>query len=184
MRLTGIANIDWDKMGPMKEHFASFIGSLYRPPDLIIADEDGKPYLYRWWIIPRNEYTNVYAHIQVDNDPARPLHDHPWDNTSVILFGGYREIFTLSPWLPHQPQEVIRAPGDVVHRKATTAHRLLLRPTVPYSASIFTTGPKAKEWGFWHKREFHPHGDWNKLKDGTSFWTGPKVEDNGQANSV
>jgi hypothetical protein len=38
---------------------------------------DGQPYLYRWHVIERNPEANTYFHIQVDDDPERPLHDHP-----------------------------------------------------------------------------------------------------------
>jgi hypothetical protein len=70
----------------------SIIGNPLRYPDLVIAP-DGKPYLYRWHVFPQNAAAGVYFHIQVQSDPERPLHDHPWDNTSVILSGGYDELW-------------------------------------------------------------------------------------------
>ena len=44
----------------------------WREPDMTIAP-DGIPYLYRWHVIPRNKTANVYFHIQVADDPERPL---------------------------------------------------------------------------------------------------------------
>jgi hypothetical protein len=116
-------------------------------PDLVIAP-DGAPYLYRWHVIPRNSEANVYFHIQVSDDPERPLHDHPWDNTSVILSGGYDEILQRRP--PYDRVETVRrSEGQVIHRAAEEAHRLLLRSVDGYTMTQFTTGPKRRDWGFW-----------------------------------
>src|SRR5882672_6067602 len=65
----------------------------WRKPDLEIMP-DGTPYLYRWHVTPHSQFANVYLHVQVASDPARPLHDHPWDNMGVILSGGYEELVT------------------------------------------------------------------------------------------
>lgn len=115
-------------------------------PDVEIAP-DGSPYIYRWHIVPRNQTGNVYFHIQVASDPERPLHDHPWDNTSVILSGGYQEIMQYSPKGAVHVEN--RWKGDVVRRAAETAHRLVLPDGVRYTMTLFTTGPTRRAWGFW-----------------------------------
>jgi len=118
-------------------------------PDLIIAP-DGNPYLYRWWVIPHNNLCGVYFHIQVADDPERPLHDHPFDNTSTILAGGFLEKIDTNPeFKPGVCPTRRRRPGDVVFRQAEWAHRLFLPEGVPYSMSLFTTGPHRRDWGFW-----------------------------------
>jgi hypothetical protein len=126
-------------------------------PDLIIAP-DGNPYLYRWEIIPRNKEGNIYFHIQVASDPERPLHDHPWDNFSVILSGGYDEIWCRDP-PPLRGVEVTRKfrKGNTIYRRATEAHRLVLPPDIPYTMTLFTTGPKIREWGFWYPDGWRPY---------------------------
>lgn len=129
-----------------------------REPDLVISPE-GLPYLYRWHVIPRNETANVYLHVQTGSDPARPLHDHEYDNQSVILAGGYTEVIQKS-----SPGGMVsrctRLVGETIHRKAEEAHRLLLPPGVPYTMSLFTTGPRRREWGFWQPAvggdSYHP----------------------------
>lgn len=136
-------------------------------PDLVIAP-DGKPYLYRWYLMPCGgyydregrkrpipEYRNsVMLHIQVQSDPERPLHDHPWDNQSVILAGGYEEIIQSQP--PYGTIAVEqRKVGDVITRAGTEAHRLVLPPGVPYAMTVFSTGPKVRDWGFWYGTEWH-----------------------------
>lgn len=108
---------------------------MERAPDFVI----GADYMHRWWIIPRNEYQNVYLHKIMHSDDDRAMHDHPWDNVSFVISGSYVE---------HTPDGVfIRGPGSVVHRKATDLHRLEVVEGEP-AVTLFMTGPKVREWGF------------------------------------
>jgi hypothetical protein len=127
-----------------------------RKPDLIIAPAGGDPYLFRWELIRNTKVSNVYLHIQVSSDPERPLHDHPWDNFSVILSGGYDEL-----WDPHpsskDPEYDMSWPhdrkfrkGDTIFRRAVEAHRLILPAEISYTMTLFSTGPKIRDWGFWY----------------------------------
>jgi len=133
------------------EDFATVRGILpggVREPDLTIAGEDGQPYLHRWYVIPRNLQANVYLHLQVASDPERPLHDHPWDNQSVILSGGYDEVLQDHP--PEGGTRVVaRRKGQTCSRRAEAAHRLILPPATPYTLTLFSTGPVVRQWGFW-----------------------------------
>lgn len=148
-----------------------------READLIIAP-DGRPYLYRWHVTQRNETGNVYLHLQVADDPERPLHDHPWDNMSVLLAGGYDELIQRDP--PNGSlRKLPRNKGDVVFRKATEAHRLFLPVDTLYTLTLFTTGPAVQEWGFWietdGKARWVSHKECvEDLPDGRSVWVGPK----------
>lgn len=109
---------------------------MVRTPDFVI----GLPaYLRRWWIVPRNEQQNVYLHEILRDDDDRALHDHPWQNTSWVLIGGYREVTPNGVFL--------REAGSIVHRKATDSHRLELIDGQP-CVSLFFTGPKVRDWGF------------------------------------
>jgi len=143
-----------------------------RAPDLKIAP-DGELYLARWYVVPRNGHGNVYFHLQVANDPERPLHDHPWDNTSILLAGGYREII----WDPKQNRgmgelEFRRDPGDVVHRPAEWAHRLFLPAGTAYSMSLFVTGPHRRDWGFWFPDGWRSHSEVIVTENGQSVFKG------------
>jgi hypothetical protein len=120
---------------------------MQRDPDFIIGDN----YLRRWWVIPRNAMGNVYLHEILQSDDDRALHDHPWQNTSILLSGSYTE---------HTPEGVFeRKAGDVVTRQAESLHRLVI-PDGGSALTIFMTGPVVREWGFdcpqgWrHWREF------------------------------
>lgn len=150
-----------------------FLGSYRRlkDPDFVIAP-DGAPYLYRWYLAPRNETANVYFHIQVADDPDRPLHDHFYDNQSVILAGGYIEHVRQFAAIGHPERYITytyrRTPGQTVQRKAEEAHRLTLPPGVPYSMSLFTTGPRRRDWGFYYPDGWRSHAEVIEDKDGVS----------------
>lgn len=117
---------------------------MVREPDFII----GENYLKRWWVIPRNYFQNVYLHQINVSDDARALHDHPWDNISLVVEGGYVEVTPEG--------EFERKPGDIVHRKATNAHRLVIdKPAI----TLFFTGPIIREWGF------HCPQGWRRWQD-------------------
>lgn len=142
----------------------AIIGSR-REPDLVIAP-DGRPYLYRWHLVPyelKNE-GGVFFHVQVNSDPERPLHDHPWDNQSVILSGGYDEIWNPQPWLnygyhdieEHAVTRKLRK-GSVTHRHASEAHRLILPKDMPYTMTLFSVGPVLRNWGFWTEQGWLGH---------------------------
>lgn len=168
-------NLPFDFAGrisePDREVASIYIGSLYRPPDLVIAPAGCGEYLFRWHIIPQNRSGNVYFHIQTESDPERPLHDHPWDSTSVILAGGYIELINPAPGESEcHTSRVDRKPGDVIHRPGTWAHRLILPTHIPYSMSLFSTGPKVKDWGFWMKNGWVSYGEVTRTENGHSSW--------------
>lgn len=109
---------------------------MQRHPDFVIGDP---AYLRRWWIVPRNEFQNVYLHEILRDDDDRALHDHPWENVSFVLAGGYREITPEGTF--------VRGPGDLIRRKAEDSHRLELIDGAP-CISLFFTGAKVRDWGF------------------------------------
>lgn len=128
-----------------------------RPADFVIGPS-ANPYLRRWWLIPRNARCNVYLHEILRSDDDRALHDHPWNNISLLLSGSYIE---------HTPEGVFkRQAGDVVARAATDSHRLEI-PEGGRAVSLFMTGPKVREWGF------HCPRGWVHWRD---FTAGPNGE--------
>ena len=110
--------------------------------DVMACDPDfeiGANYLRRWWVIPRNPFSNIYLHAIVSSDDDRAFHDHPWDNRSFLIFGSYIE---------HTPEgNFVRRAGDVIDRPAGALHWLEVVPGEP-AISLFMTGPKQREWGF------------------------------------
>lgn len=137
-------------------------------PDLTIAP-DGNPYLHRWELV-RGQDANVYLHVQVSDDPERPLHDHPWDNQSVILAGAYRELMCGCSDRPtaRNTIEWHRKKKDVIWRKADWSHRLFMPADVDYTMTLFSTGPKTRDWGFWYPNEWISWDKVTEMRDGQS----------------
>jgi hypothetical protein len=132
-----------------------------RKPDQTIGGSE-RPYMLRWYLIPKNRVFNIYLHQFLRDDDDRALHDHPWASMSYVLETGYWE---------HTPDgRFWRAPGAVVFRRATARHRIaLLRDEgVPETWggmpawTIFMTGPNVRQWGF------HCQHGWVHWRDFTS----------------
>ena len=119
-------------------------------PDLHLAG-----YLKRWWILPRNKWINIYLHCFEGNDDDRALHDHPWPSVSFLLWGQLWEeyekdigegerlkIFRGIVWfLPY-------------FRAATHSH--LMSISTKKAWTMFCTGPRQRDWGFWEETEDDP----------------------------
>lgn len=128
---------------------------LVRDPDFIVGGRE-RPYLKRWWIIPRNRWFGVYLHKFERSDDDRALHDHPWRNASLLLRGSYIEEqpdvsqaqtpFTRAADLPRL--RILRKAGRLVIRtRATASHRVELIDGKPVW-TLFITGPVIRPWGF------------------------------------
>lgn len=119
-----------------------------REPDIEIGGHVN-PYLRRWFVIPRNRWSNVYLHNILRPDSDLALHDHPWDSVSVILHGDYLDV---TPAGERHYQK-----GDVIFRRATSAHRLAKFNALTSAQAVndvmdtwtlFVTGPAVRSWGF------------------------------------
>lgn len=135
---------------------------MRRPPDFTIGGAE-RPYMHRWFVIPRNRLFNIYLHRIVRSDDDRALHDHPWANCSLLLDGSYFE------WLPRRHpykfgDAVVlrrRGAGSLVFRRARSAHRLELAEGAAV-ISLFVTGPRVRVWGFFGPQGWVP---WQQFTD-------------------
>lgn len=113
------------------------------PPDFVIGGED-RPYLYRWFMVPRNRLFNVYVHRFMRSDDDRALHDHPWASLSIILRGEYTEHSIAAGGI--NERRILRA-GDWRFRPTGRfAHRVELHDGPCWT--LFFTGPRYRAWGF------------------------------------
>jgi hypothetical protein len=133
-----------------------------RRPDLVIGGSD-RPYLRRWYAIPRNPFFNIYLHEILRSDDDRALHDHPWPNLSVILAGRYVE-HTIAAGGIHRRVE--RRAGAWKFRLPWSAHRLEIAAGET-CRTLFITGPRLRSWGF------HCLDGWRHWRD---FTAGPRGE--------
>ena len=114
-----------------------------RSPDFVIGGAD-RPYLLRWFVIPRNRFFNVYLHQFLRSDDDRALHDHPWANLSILLHGSYLE-HTIDAGGIEQCR--LLSQGDVrVRLSGKFAHRVELFDGPCWT--LFITGPRYRQWGF------------------------------------
>ena len=142
------------------------LGWLHGGPHFVVGDP-ARPYMLRWYILPRNPLLNVYLHKFVRDDDDRALHDHPWPSVSVLLKGRYLEqmhgknllgepgiIKVMRSW---QWWSLFGIP--IVFRRATHRHRIELIDGDP-AWTLFVTGPVVRDWGFWCPKGFVP---WQKF---------------------
>lgn len=120
-----------------------------RKPDVIIGNADD-PYVHRWWIGPHGDEPSAYIHRFFRSDHDGALHDHRYDNVSVILEGSYWEHYHKIPLKitdgKYETLPFLRVPGDIIRRAADTPHRISIDKG-PVT-TIFFTGAAYRDWGF------------------------------------
>lgn len=133
-----------------------------------------RPFLLRWFVIPKNKWCNIYLHKFVRDDEDRALHDHPWFNLSIVLLGQYieqtirsggvhwKQLFTAgafkfrTPWAAHRVELTYgTAEYGYAHACGLVERHMMPGGTgkMP-SWSLFITGPEMRKWGF------HCPGEW------------------------
>lgn len=151
-----------------QEHYESSTKKHWYDPDFIIGSPE-RPYIRRWWLVPRNRVCNVYLHQILRSDDDRALHDHPWPNVSIVLWNRYREITPVKQGQPphhdfyhdgltHRIVKMLRPR----FRRATDAHRLEIIDGPVWS--LFITGPWQRTWGFRCAKGWVP---WHEFVDAT-----------------
>ena len=106
-----------------------------------------KPYLLRWYLVPRNHLCNFYLHRFLSDDDDRALHDHPWWFISFVLWGAYLEHCS--------DRARVRRAGSIAFRPASHRHRIeLIEGKTCWT--LIVTGPKSRVWGFWCPQGFVP----------------------------
>lgn len=147
----------------------------HREPDFRIGPAID-PYLLRWYVYRHGQRwraltpaqraennrdgnqaaaqgtRNLYVHRFLCSDDDRALHDHPWAWRTILLDGRYIEHVPRDPADPAGPTRMIdRAAGTIgPWRAGTESHRIELLDGCPVT-TLFQTGPREREWGFWCK---------------------------------
>lgn len=117
-----------------------------------------RPYMLRWYLLPRNRWLNVYLHKFMRDDDDRALHDHPWRFVSIMLAGEYVEH--LNAQYPYRWRYTERRAGSIAFRNAEHRHRVELRKRPDGSPipcwTLVITSRKVRTWGFWCPKGFVP----------------------------
>lgn len=97
------------------------------------------PYLEKWRLAQGPDGSATLIHRFLRSDGDNELHDHPWDNRTIVISGGYYDVTpTGRRWL---------GPGAILNRRAHHFHRVELEPGIQ-PVTLFWHGPKINEWGF------------------------------------
>ena len=108
------------------------------------------PYLVRWTLF-QCKWFSIKVHKVLISDTG-PLHTHPWNYISFILWGGYFEHTEKGcKWY---------TPGSVLVRNASVPHKLEI-PKGMSAISLILTSPKAKDWGFKTNEGYKSHKEVN-----------------------
>ena len=124
-------------------------------------------YLNRWYILPHNNWFNIYLHQFIGSDVDRCLHDHPWWSVSFLLKGKLQELMQDTDKYILGPNMLLRSRGIrwmiPYVRSAIHRHRIILISDEAWT--IFITGPKIRAWGFWPKGSWVPWKEYLGDKD-------------------
>ncbi len=103
-------------------------------------------YLTRWTLFEKPDAAGfVYIHCFHDDD-TEELHSHPWDGDSTIISGTYQEERRQEDGSVYR---YVYTAGDTHGIRSSTFHRVSL--WTPRVWTLFETGPRKAEWGFWNR---------------------------------
>lgn len=152
----------------MANQFADMVIAQGPPTQVIDRPLSGPPYIERWMVarkatvplfvgasageaVTPSLVENLYVHRYGRSDPET-MHDHPWDNVTLVVSGYYVEETPEGRFL--------RSAGSIITRQAEDRHRIA--EVEPGTISIFGTLQKRREWGFWVEGEFIHWRDFTK----------------------
>ena len=138
----------------MLERIANYLKSRGKHFIIKRGDDSNKDYLERFYLWRlkspfKKTLFAVFIHCFWSNDPD-PLHDHPWNNISIVLKGGYWEHL-------YDGSKHWRKPGYIGYRKAEDVHRVELEPGTEGKVwTLFIHFKRRRKWGFWYKDGWRP----------------------------
>ena len=139
--------------------------------------KNGEVYLRRHYLSPRTWRWRLFLHLINKPDDDRDPHDHPWDFWTIILRGGYTELF-LDPQTGNDHIREAR-PGKYLFRKAEHTHRIT-KHHKGLSWTLLLVGPTRRRWGFHTEDGWVDHTPY-KLATGEALeadeWAEDKVPD-------
>lgn len=102
------------------------------------------------YLIPKNDYFNIYIQRFRGDVDCPYLHDHPWNMISILLRGDLLETkLTADNW--EASYYVTRFIPRYYHAK--TIHRLETLGNCAKATELVFTGKRFRGWGFYNKTE-------------------------------
>jgi hypothetical protein len=126
-----------------------------------IVSKTGQVHFRRWRLL-QTPWFAIYIHQICRSDMELDMHDHPWNFSSVILEGAYREA---SSYPPKFDKIHIRDyySGDVIEHQAEDVHKLTLVSQEVWTL-VFTSG-RTRYWGYQTKAGWIGHQEYRQLKN-------------------
>lgn len=126
-----------------------------------IVSQKGVTHFRRWrllWL----PWCSVYLHNITNSDMDIDPHDHPWNFSSLIIKGSYREESRYAGDDYKKSYVNIFKPGMVNTKKTIDCHKLTL-----LTSSVWTlvfAGKRKHDWGYQTAKGWVHHKDYNKLR--------------------
>jgi hypothetical protein len=141
----------------------SWLSKIVRSLFLVkeIKSKMGEVHFRRYRLI-QTKWFAVYIHQILRSDQDRDMHDHPWNFTSVILEGAYREASSYPPLFDKVYVRDYYS-GDVIEHKAEDAHKLTLVSDQVWTL-VFVSG-RERVWGYQTPSGWVPHDEYRKMKN-------------------
>jgi hypothetical protein len=111
-----------------------------------IVSRSGKVHFKRWRLLS-TPWFNVYVHGIYQKDLEADMHDHPWDFTSIVLYGGYVEQ-TEKDFIERRFLHIKKNKAEDVHR----IYRLFKN-----TYTLVITGRRRRDWGYKTKNGWVEH---------------------------
>lgn len=144
------------------------IGDHLPHETIMRGGDDPMPFFQRWYILRSpsggKPSPNLYVHHFLRSDMEEP-HCHPWANTSYVLKGAIEEDYwpsAASCLFEDAPVRLVTPAGAARARPASAVHRIVA--VEPGTISLFVTGPKVRDWGFYTDQGFIPHHEFRAWK--------------------
>lgn len=125
-----------------------------------IVSKEGILYFKRYAII-ECKFFNIYIHYIYQSDKDKHLHDHPWNYTSIVLSGSFREKH--KPLHGESPFKNL-CRFNISRAKANRFHKILKLRTKKV-ITLFFTGPRIREWGYEVDGKWVDHISYRNLKN-------------------
>jgi len=127
--------------------------------DIPDRNDPSQVYLRRLRVF-QTPWLAMYVHWIFLPDGARAPHDHPWNFWSLILRGGYSEMFYPYPHVARDlhmhAREWNRWSWHKMPRES--AHNILTLQ--PGTITLVFTGKRRRVWGFWTDDGFVPFNEY------------------------
>lgn len=122
-----------------------------------LIGKPGNPMMERWRLV-QTPLFGIYVHFIYREDLDPVPHDHPWRFWSLVLRGGYAEVYHDDARVIEHAQQREHRAGTVHSFSLRAAHRITA--VQPGTVTLVLVGRKLRTWGFYDHRRGNAFVDW------------------------